>query len=272
MAESDPRTTPARPDLAALHLKGKVESARFAEAILREGALGQAPVRKAPDESAPLETELLFGERFAVYEERSGWCWGQCEEDSYVGYVPAPALRPPARAPTHRLAALRGFLFPQPDAKAPPLALLPMNAKLAVEGAEGKFSRTPFGFVFSSHLAPLGEAAGDFVAVAERFLGVPYLWGGKTASGLDCSGLVQTALAACGVRAPRDTGQQERALGRPVPGALARGDLVFWPGHVGVLRDALTLLHANAHHMMVASEPLAEAQKRIGSPRAIKRL
>jgi len=192
--------------------------------------------------------------------------------------VPAQALRVAANPPSHRVIALRSFVFSAPEVKAPALAALPMNAKLSIAGTDGKFSRIAnFGFVASPHLAPLADRASDFVAVAEQFLGVPYLWGGKTALGLDCSGIVQTALERCGIAAPRDTDMQERELGRPVAfdsslKNLKRGDLVFWPGHMGVMRDAHELLHANAHHMMVASEPLAGAQKRIGPIRTIKRL
>jgi cell wall-associated NlpC family hydrolase len=133
------------------------------------------------------------------------------------------------------------------------------------------------GYLPARHLAPLDRVEPDFVAVAERFLGTPYLWGGKTNNGVDCSGLVQVALAACGMPCPRDSDMQERALGAPV--ALAdsrRGDLLFWKGHVAIVRDAATLLHANAFHMMVAVEPIAEALARIeaaGSPvTSVKRL
>jgi cell wall-associated NlpC family hydrolase len=123
---------------------------------------------------------------------------------------------------------------------------------------------SPVGFLPASHLAPLDHRETDFVAVAERFLGTPYLWGGKTNYGLDCSGLVQLALTACGIRCPRDSDMQERALGALVDMKnLRRGDLVFWKGHVAIVRDPKTFLHANAFHMAVAVEPIAEAIARI---------
>jgi cell wall-associated NlpC family hydrolase len=166
--------------------------------------------------------------------------------------------------PGHRVAVPRTWVYPAPDIKTPPVLALPMNSQLAVAGSEGRFAAFDRGFIVADHLRPLTEPEADFVAVAERFLGAPYLWGGKTWSGLDCSGLVQVALEAAGHAAPRDTDLQQAALGEAVPDSdLQRGDLVFWRGHVGVMLDAETLLHANAHHMQVAREPLAAARARI---------
>lgn len=279
MSAFDPRVTPARADLAAAVLKGKVSAPRFAEGIAKECAAGAAPIRKNPDALAPLETELLFGERFTVYEEKAGWAWGQSGEDHYAGYIESQKLRAPGPAATHRVTALRTFVFPAASVKASPLDSLPMNAKLALAGTEGAFAKLSVGgFVAARHLGALAESADDFVSVAEMFMAAPYLWGGKTAAGLDCSGLMQTALERCGIKAPRDTDMQERDLGKPVPfgesfRGLRRGDLIFWQGHMGVMRDEATLLHANAFHMMVASEPLSEAVRRIGTPvRMVKRL
>ena len=265
MSKFDPRLIPARPDLAAKHLEGKVEAARFVDGAVHDILAPQAPLRRAPAHDAPLQTEALMGERVTVYEsDAEGWAWGQLESDGYVGYLPAAALMSPNLTLTHKVAALRTLAFPGPSIKLPPISALPFGARLEVERFEGLLALTSAGYVPASHLMPLAANETDFVAVAERFLGTPYLWGGKTNDGLDCSGLVQVSLQACGMACPRDSDMQERALGEPVDLAqAARGDLVFWRGHVAILRDGTTLLHANAHHMAVAIEPIAEALARI---------
>lgn len=266
MANFDPRITPARPDLAASHLRGQVEAARFADGVLQEVIVAQAAVRSAPSHGATQLTEALMGERVAVYEtDDEGWVWGQLEDDGYVGWLPAAALLAPGVTPTRKVAVPRTLMFPGPSIKLPPTETPPLGAKIVVVRTDRTFSVTASGaHIPTRHLAPLDTKEPDFVAVAERFLGAPYLWGGKTNHGLDCSGLVQVALTACGVPCPRDSDMQEAALGRPVALAdLKRGDLLFWRGHVAIARDALTMIHANAHHMMVAIEPVAEAISRI---------
>jgi cell wall-associated NlpC family hydrolase len=261
----DPRLTPARPDLAASHLKGKVDAARFVEGTLQEVIVGHAPVRKAPSHDASLLTEALRGERVMVYEiDDEGWAWGQLAQDGYVGWLPAASLLAPGAEPTHRVAALRTLVFPAADIKEPPVDGLPLGARVAVTQMQPPFAVHGGGYSPARHLRPLDTSEADFVAVAEQFAGVPYLWGGKTSLGLDCSGLVQVALPACGVPCPRDSDMQERALGRPVDlASLQRGDLLFWKGHVAIARDRDTIIHANAFHMSVAIEPLAEAVARI---------
>jgi cell wall-associated NlpC family hydrolase len=266
----DPRITPARPDLAAKHLEGRVAAARFVDGVVREVVAPQAPVRRDPSPDAPLDTEALQGERVTLYEATDeGWAWGQLAGDGYVGWLPAAALAAPGPIPTHKVAALRTLVFPGPSIKLPPTAALPLGARLAIVRHEARLAVTAGGgYVPMSHLAPVDAAEPDFVAVAERFLGVPYLWGGKTSLGVDCSGLVQVALTACRIACPRDSDMQEQALGAPVSTDagftnLRRGDLIFWKGHVAIVRDAETLLHANAFHMAVAIEPLAAAIARI---------
>jgi cell wall-associated NlpC family hydrolase len=265
----DPRVTPARPDLAALHLKGKVEAARFVEGTELEVRDGQAPVRREPAPDAPLDTEALHGERVTVYEENGeGWYWGQLCADGYVGWIPANALRTPGPSSTHRVAALRTFMFPGRSIKAPPVDALSLGSRVAVARVEGDLAVLPSGFcVPVRHLAAIDSREPDFVAVAERFVGVPYLWGGKTSLGLDCSGLVQVALTAAGIACPRDSDMQERELGAALPvddpAALRRGDLLFWKGHVAIVRDAASIVHANAFHMAAAVEPIEEAVRRI---------
>ncbi|MBK5959416.1 peptidase P60 [Rhodoplanes elegans] len=267
----DPRLTPARPDLAASHLRGQVEAERFVDGVPRVVVAAQAPLRRRREPDAPLDTEALFGEVVTVYEaDDEGWSWAQLD-DGYVGYLPSEALAAPGPAPTHRVAALRTFVFPAASIKTPPVTTLSLGARVAVARTEGVFAvLATGGFVFSAHLASIDTVEPDFVAVAETFVGTPYLWGGKSSLGLDCSGLVQVALAAAGIAAPRDSDMQERGLGTalPAPHDLAswrRGDLVFWTGHVAIVRDAATILHANAHHMAVAIEPAAAAVARIAA-------
>ena len=229
-----------------------------------------APVRRSPVPDAALETEVLKGERVTIYDEDGeGFGWGQLHSDGYVGWLPMNALRAPGVPPTHKVVALRTILFPGRSIKAQPVEGLPMGCRLSITGDDGELARLASGgFVPVGHLAPLEAAEPDFVAVAERFIGVPYLWGGKTSLGIDCSGLVQVALTACGIVCPRDSDMQ-RALGTAVPtgdlAGLRRGDLVFWKGHVAVMRDAAAFLHANAFHMAVAAEPVREAVARISA-------
>lgn len=268
----DPRITPARPDLAASYLKGKVAAARFVAGELREVFDAQTPVRREPAPDAPLDTEALKGERVTVYETtEEGWSWGQLEGDHYVGWLPSNALYAPGPDATHRVAALRTVVFPGPSIRIPPTEMLSMGARLSVVRSDDKFAITASGgYVPKVHLVPLASAEQDFVAVAERFVGVPYFWGGKTSLGLDCSSLVQLSLLACGVTCPRDTYMQEATVGRSADvggdfSRLERGDLVFWTGHVAIARDGNTLVHANGHHMAVAIEPAAAVFKRMSA-------
>lgn len=268
----DPRLHAYRPDLADSSLEGRVASERFAEGDSFVVVTPTAPLRRAPSRDAALDTEALAGETVRVFEVADGWAWCQLDTDRYVGWMPGNCLAEAGAAPTHRVSALRTLVFARPDIKTPPLMGLPMGARVRVTGeAEDRNARyalvEPAGAIVVQHLTPAGEIETDFAGVAERFAGAPYLWGGKTSLGVDCSGLVQVVLAACGIAAPRDTDMQEAAVGSALPIAnglppLKRGDLVFWKGHVGIMRDAETLLHANAFHMAVASEPLAETIRR----------
>jgi cell wall-associated NlpC family hydrolase len=279
MATLDPRLNAYRPDLAAASLRGKVEATRFVEGATYEIVHGEAPLRRRPAHDAPLDTEALYGERIDIYDiDDEGWAWGQLETDGYVGYVPAAALIQPGAAATHRVAVPRTHGFPGPDIKLPPFMALPFGARVAVAREERGFAVTAAGFYLPPrHLAALSACESDPVAVAERFLGTPYLWGGKTSLGIDCSGLVQVALQACGITCPRDSDMQFAALGKSsAAGTIKRGDLMFWKGHVAMARDERTLIHANAHHMMVAAEPIGEAMARIkaagSEPLDVKRL
>jgi len=267
----DPRLTPARLDLAAKHLAGTVDAQRFVDGQELEVIAAQAPLREAPSHDAPLLTEALRGERVTIYDmSKDGWAWGQLAADRYVGYMPGATLGATGPAATHKVASLRTFVYPGPSLKRPPAAMLSFGSQVAVERMEGNYAViSGGGFVPTLHLAPASALETDFVAVAERFVGTPYLWGGKTSIGMDCSAVVQLALAACGRACPRDTDMQEQALGTALPSphdvaTLRRGDLMFWRGHVAIVRDATTLVHANAtRHMAVAIESIAETIARI---------
>jgi cell wall-associated NlpC family hydrolase len=270
MPALDRRLMPWRADVASKHLEGKVKAARFVDGRAMEVIAPQAPLRREPRPDARLDTEALKGERVTVYDANAeGWAWGQLAGDNYVGWLPSGALAQPGSPPTHRVAALRTLVFPGPSIKLPPVEALPFGAALNIARIEDRLAITPSGgYVPAVHLAPIGDNERDFVAVAERFVGAPYLWGGKTALGLDCSGLVQIALSACGLPCPRDGDMQERALGsaldhKDLSFKLQRGDLIFWAGHVAIARDRDSLVHANAFHMAVVVEPVGEAIARI---------
>lgn len=272
MTNFDPRLTPYRADVAADYLVGQVDAARFVPGTRCSVVCGAADIRRLPVPDAPLDTEALYGEIFVVFDwSEEGWSWGQLIRDGYVGYMPSRALIPEVSEPTHRVAALRTFLYGGPSIKLPPLTPLSLGSRIAVKSAKDGFAVTESGhFVFADHLAEIDSFENDFVSVAERFLGVPYYWGGKTSLGVDCSGLVQVCLDAAGVNSLRDTDMQVRSIGYSVPvddaiGNLMRGDLIFWHGHVGIMQNSNTLLHASGHHMLVVSEPLITARDRISA-------
>lgn len=273
----DPRDTPVRDDLAARAFEGVARSASYVDPSPYVAAVAAAAVRRAPSADAEQLDQLLFGERFDVLEEGNGFAWGQARRDGYVGFVEIAHLAPPPAPPSHRVSAIRTYAFAEPSIKSRALGPYSINSLVTADAREGRFVKAAgSGWFVEAHLAPIGLFEADAAAVAERFLGAPYLWGGRESLGLDCSGLVQQALSACGRAFPRDTDQQERA-GRPIEALeLARGDLVFWKGHVGMMLDAERLIHANAHHMAVAIEPLAETRARyveggVGEPTAFRR-
>lgn len=278
MSAPDRRLTLLRDGLADQRLEGLVPAQRFAAATPMQASAPIASVRKAPAPDAEQEDQLAFGERFDVLFEVEGFAFGQARRDGYVGYVTSDALSAPVLAPTHRVSALRTYGFSEPDIKSAIIGLYSFNALVTVEAREGRFVRVArSGWFIEAHLAPIGRGENDYVAVAERFLGAPYQWGGRESLGLDCSALVQQALAACNRACPRDTDMQRAFFPEVAEADRRRGDLVFWKGHVAILLDAETILHANAHHMATAIEPLAEAVARIeasgvGSPLGYRRV
>ena len=269
----DPRRHAYRVGLAAESLRGRVEALRYVAGVPRQIEAPALPLRREPRLDATLDTEGLFGEILNVFDESEGWAWVQLARDGYVGYMPSEGLAATVAVPTHKVAALRTYVYPSPDFKTPPLSLLSLNALVTVAGEEGRFlALKGGGFVISEHVRTLEEHAPDFVDVALAFRGTPYLWGGRTSLGVDCSGLVQLASEAAGLPCPRDADMQAIELGSPLDWQsgtpLARGDFVFWDGHVGIMTSAQNLVHASAYHMVVVEEPLAEAKERIAAANA----
>jgi cell wall-associated NlpC family hydrolase len=284
LAQRDGRVTPLRDGIASRDLEGLVRAEVYLDARTMRCAVPATGVHRGPDAASEQMDQLLFGEGFDAIEEEGAWVWGQAKRDGYVGFVAAAALAAPAPessqpAPTHRIAAPRTYAFAEPSIKSRASGPYSMNSLVVVEAQEGRLAKVAgAGWMAAGHLAPIGVFETDWAAVAERFLGAPYLWGGRESLGLDCSGLVQAALYACGRACPRDTDQQA-GLGREIPRAdFARGDLVFWNGHVAIGLDPERIVHANGHHMMVAIEPLDVAIARIaaaagvGEPTAFRRL
>jgi cell wall-associated NlpC family hydrolase len=265
----DPRRHAFREDLANEALRGKVEARRFVKGEPRQIMRAAVALRRRPAGNAGFETEALFGEVVTVFDEADGWAWVQLERDGYVGYLPSDVLSREVRQTTHRVSAIGTFLYPAADIKSPPIMHLSITSALTVAEKIDRFYRLASGgYVVDRHVSERDRYARDFVDIAERMIGTPYLWGGRTRIGIDCSGLVQVSMEAAGLKAPRDTDMQQAEIGSEVLvprslDGLQRGDLVFWPGHVGIMSDGIMLLHANAHHMAVVIEPLAEAVRRI---------
>lgn len=273
----DLRVTPIRDGIASRALEGIVRAEVYLDPTAMSCAVPAAGVHRAPDAASEQMDQLLFGETFEVIEEEGAWFWGQARRDGYVGFVAAAALGPRPPEPTHRVAAVRTYAFAEPSIKSRASGPFSMNALVAVEAEDGRLSHVAgAGWMATRHLTPVGTFETDHAAVAERFLGAPYLWGGRESLGLDCSGLVQQALFACGLACPRDTDQQAE-LGQAIArDAFGRGDLVFWNGHVAIGLDGERIVHANGHDMMVAIEPLEAAVARIdaagvGQPTAFRR-
>ena len=267
----DRRLHAYREDLADAALQGQVTAARFASGEPARLAVAVAGLRPRPDTASGIDTELLFGEDVTVFDRADGWAWVQAKTDGYVGYLPEGVLATGTDQPTHHVIVPRTFVYPGADLRFPASAALSMGSRIAVVGeAETRGTRyfllADGRAVVAGHCLPLGTyATDDYVAIAARFLETPYLWGGRSGFGIDCSGLVQLALQMTGRTAPRDSDMQASGLGAVIAREdLRRGDLVFWKGHAGIMADEKTLLHANGHTMTVALEDFEAAVKRIG--------
>ena len=237
---------------------------------------------RKPSKSAPQETELLFGFEFRIDQLKKNWAYGQAtsplsqDVPGYTGWVRRKNLAENAALRTHYISALKAPIFKKADIKSRVKGLLHMGAQINAARISDIFVElSSGGYIHRKHLQPLGRyVETDYVKIAEAHMELPYVWGGVSTDGLDCSGLVQSALRAVGKDCLRDASQQEESLGSVLKNtvALKRGDLVFWPGHVGIMSDGETLLHANAFHMKVAEERFNTARNRIGEPRTIRRL
>ena len=283
VTEPDPRLHAWREDLADIRLRGRVPSARFVEGRPAMVAVPVASVHRRPQRGAPVDTQLLFGDRLKILDRDGDWCWIQSDHDSYTGYVAAGCLSENLLTPTHLVAAARTFVYPEPELRTPPMTALSMGSRLAVTGVTERRGTcycelATGGHVFAGHLVEAGFRLADHVEAAERLIGTPYLWGGTSAFGIDCSGLVQLSLRMAGRSVLRDSDMQEASLGI-APGddePVRRGDFLFWPGHVAIAAADDRLLHANGYTMQVSLEPMAEALARIagkyGPPRGRRRL
>ena len=271
----DRRRNAFRPDLADKRLEDKVLSARFVDGVDRQVREPSVPLRKVPGVALGVENELLLGDIVSVFDDVGGWAWAQRKHDGYVGYLPASALSETIVAPTHRVKVPSTFIYAEPNIKLPPIALIGLNAQLHVSHRtdDDRFvALTGGGFVIGRHVAPVDAFARDFVEVAEQLIHTPYMWGGRTRRGLDCTGLIQIAMEAAGLACPRDSDMQAAEIGETVlvpfdllsdVQGLNRGDLVYWPGHGGIMIDSVMLLHANGYHMATVIEPLTQVARRI---------
>lgn len=259
---SDPRLTAANARVADAALRGQVTAPRYTDGTPRRVTAPLTDLRRAP--AGPRDRQLLMGAPVTVFEDHAGWSFIRAQADGYVGYVATGALGT-VPAPTHRVATRATHAYTQADMKSAEVMMLSLGTQVCVTGTEGAFAQTPLGFVPARHLAMLSAPESDPVTVAARFLGTPYLWGGNSACGIDCSGLIQIPLWACGQDCPGDSDLQQAALGQTLPPGTApqRGDLMFWKGHVAWVADSGTFLHANAHAMAVCFEPLDAALSRI---------
>lgn len=261
---TDPRRWPANARVAAAHLAAVPAELTRVEGEARMVTSALTDLCRSP--GGARDRQVLHGAPVTVYEDRAGWSFVATVDDGYVGYVETAALGAP-RAATHRVMAAATRLYDEPSARSDAGLSLSLNARVTVEGEEAGFARTPEGYIPRAHLRPERVPEADPVAVAARLLGTPYLWGGNSREGIDCSGLVQIACQACNIPCPGDSDMQSTEMGTLLPPGAARhrGDLIFWKGHVAWVSSPDALLHANGHHMAVAYEHAETAIARIAA-------
>ena len=271
MTLPDRRLNAYRADLAERQLEGQVEAPRFVVGTPARIVVPVIGLKPKPDAASGIDTELLYGEEVTVFDRADGWCWVKAVLDGYVGYLPEEAIGNAAAEPTHIVTVQRTFLYREPELRKPYNQILSMGSRVRITGAAeargNHYAVLEDGTaIFAKHVQPIGALDGaDYVDIAACFLETPYLWGGRSGLGIDCSGLVQLSMLMTGRSAPRDTDMQAAGLGEPIDrNDLRRGDLVFWKGHVAVMEDEETIIHATGHTMTVVRENFEEAVQRIG--------
>ena len=269
-----------RPTIAASYLQGIVAADQFSDGMVCSVTDSVLPLKSNPTDQAELASEMLFGEKFIVYESQGSWAWGQSQTDGYVGFVKINGLSERPSSPTHEVKELKTFVYQRPDIKSPVLKGLAMGSKVSLKEKSGNFIRLKEGgWIVEKHVVEFNAKEASFITVARKYIGTPYLWGGRSSNGLDCSALVQLSLSRVGILAPRDTDQQEETLGcfcGKNPEDIEKGDLLYTQGHVAISSGRDLVLHANAHHMRVVEEPLQAFLSRLDETdhqlRSIKRL
>ena len=259
--EQDMRTTPARGDLAARSLKEQIKADKYCDGTEYQLVHGLTNLHSAPDDAAPTTSQLLYGEHFTVYDIKDGWAWGQASRDGYVGYCRADALSADLLPSTHHVTNLSSHIFPEPSAKSAPVGQIYMMSHVSVINevpTKGFVELADGNWIFAPHISNIFGT--DPASEALKFLYAPYIWGGNSCAGIDCSGLIQLAFAATGIAVPRDSDQQAKTIGTVLADdeIPQKGDVAFFPGHVGFMLDDMHLLHANMHHMRVSIDPLKE--------------
>ena len=276
----DPREFAFRPTIAASYLQGIVAADQFSDGVVCSVTDSVLPLKNKPNDQAELVSEMLFGEKFIVYERQEAWAWGQSQTDGYVGFVKINGLSDQPASPTHEVKELKTFVYQRPDIKSPVIKGLSMGSRVSLkEKGENFICLKEGGWIVEKHVVELNVKEASFIAVAKKYIGTPYLWGGRSSNGLDCSALVQLSLSRVGILMPRDTDQQEKAVGcffGKNAKDIKRGDLLYTQGHVAIASANDLILHATAYHMQVVEEPLKAFLSRLDETnhqlRSIKRL